>query len=68
MGRPKIIEEGVRVSTVVSQKQLNRIRHMAIRMSSMEGRQIGVSEAVRMAIEVTYPVPKDAQVEMFSKN
>lgn len=64
MARPKQIEDGVRVSTVVSKKQLEWLRRMAIRMSSQEGRQIGVSEAIRMAIEAAYPVPKDAQCEM----
>ena len=66
MGRPKVIEDCVRVSTVLSRKQRDRVEHMAIRMSSQEGRQIGISEAIRMAIEAAYPVPKDEQLELFN--
>ena len=67
MGRPKLIEEGVRVSTVISQKQHDRLRYMAIKMSTQEGRQIGISEAIRMAVEAAYPVPKSEQLDMFVK-
>ena len=66
MGRPKLIDDGIRVSTVISKKQLERIRYMAIRMSVQEGRQIGMSEAIRMAIEAAYPVPDTNQMELFS--
>lgn len=65
MGRPKLIDDGIRVSTVISKKQLERIRYMAIRMSVQEERQIGMSEAIRMAIETTYPVPKNEQLDIF---
>jgi anti-sigma regulatory factor (Ser/Thr protein kinase) len=66
MGRPKKIEDAVRVSTVVSRKQHNWLCHMAIKMSNQEERQIGVSEAIRMAIEAAYPLPKDMQMNIFS--
>lgn len=68
MGRPKIIKDSVRVSTVVSREQHDWLRHMAISMSKQEGRQIGISEAVRMAIEAAYPLPKNIQMDMFSSN
>lgn len=64
MARPKKIEDQVRVSVVLSKKQAERIQHMAIRMSSQEGRQITVSEAIRMAIEAAYPLPKDKQMSL----
>lgn len=44
---------------VMSEKQTERIKYMAICMSSQERRQITVSEAIRMAIAAAYPVPKD---------
>ncbi len=61
MARPKIIKDDVRLSVVLSKAQLERVRYMALRMSSQEGRQITVSEAVRMAVEAVYPVPEDMQ-------
>lgn len=65
MSRPKEIKDAVRVSTVVSKAQLERIRYMAISMSQQEQRQITVSEAIRMAIETAYPLPKDRQLKLF---
>lgn len=64
MAKPKKIKDSIRVSAVISKKQLAWLQHMAIRMSSMEGKQISVSEAIRMAIEAAYPVPKDEQMEL----
>lgn len=64
MARPKKIEDQVRVSVVLSKKQAERIQHMAIRMSSQEGRQITVSEAIRLAIEAAYPLPKTNQLDL----
>jgi hypothetical protein len=65
VGRPKKIEDGLRVSTVISRKQHDWLRHMAIAMSKQEGRQIGISEAIRMAIESAYPPPKNEQLTLF---
>lgn len=64
MGRPQEIKEGMRLSVVLSKKQVERVKYMALRMSTQEGRQITVSEAIRMAIETIYPVPKD-QMDLF---
>ncbi len=64
MGRPKQIKEGVRLSVVLSKQQAERLKYMALRMSTQERRQIGVSEAIRMAIETVYPIPKN-QMELF---
>lgn len=66
MVRPKKIKDGVRVSVVLSKAQAERVQHMALRMSSKEGRPITVSEAIRMAIEAAYPIPKNAQKDLFT--
>ena len=63
MAKSKKIK-GVRLSVVMSEKQAKRIKHMAIRMTTQEQRQITVSEAIRMAVEAAYPVPKE-QLDMF---
>jgi len=65
MGRPKEITDGVRLSVVLSKAQAERIKFMALRMSTKEGRAITVSEAIRMAVEAAYPVPK-SQTDMFT--
>ncbi len=65
MGRSKKINDSVRLSVVMSKAQAERIRHMAIRMSSKEGRVITVSEAIRAVLEAAYPVPK-GQSDLFS--
>jgi len=64
MGRPKQIKDGVRLSVVLSATQAEQVKRMAIRMSVQEGRQISVSEAIRMAVETAYPVPK-SQMSLF---
>ncbi len=40
---------------------------MALRMSLLEGRQITVSEAIRMAVEAVYPAPKQEQMNLFTE-
>lgn len=65
MGRPKKFKDCVRLSVVLPKAQADRLKHMALRMSTQERRPIGVSEAVRMAIEAAYPVPKN-QKDLFA--
>jgi len=65
MGRPKEINDGMRLSVVLSKKQVEQVKHMTLQMSKQEGRLISVSEALRMAVEAVYPVPKD-QMNLFS--
>lgn len=67
MARPKKIENGESVSIVLSKKQLDHVRLQAIRMSNQEGRVITVSEAIRLAVEDAYPVPKNQQMDMFGR-
>lgn len=45
MGRPKINKDDVRLSVVLTKKQAERIKYMALRRSTQERRQITVSEA-----------------------
>ena len=59
MARPKEIEDVVRLSLVLSKKQAERVKYMALQMSKQEGRQITVSESTRIAVEAVYPVPKN---------
>jgi hypothetical protein len=58
MPRPKTIKDLVRVTCTMSKAQHDRIKHMAIRLSTQQRRQITVSEAIRGAIEAAYPLPK----------
>lgn len=58
MGRPKKIKDSVRLSVQLSREQAERIRQMAIRLSTKEGRVVSVSEAIRSVLEAAYPVPK----------
>lgn len=64
MARPKEIKDAVRISIVLSKVQTDRVQHMARQMSAREGRTITASEAIRMAIEALYPVPKN-QLDLF---
>jgi len=65
VGRPKKIEDAVRVSTLISKKQHEWLKYLAIQMSQREKRQITPCEAIRMAIEAAYPPPKNMQLDMF---
>ncbi len=65
MARVKTIEKSVRVSVVMSKEQHDWVRHMAIQMSAKEKRQIGISEAIRMAVEAAYPTPKNSELDLF---
>ena len=64
MAKPKKIKDAVRLSVVMSQAQADQVQLMARRMSIQEGRTITSSEAIRMAIETAYPVPKN-QLALF---
>lgn len=64
MARPKEIKDAVRISVVMSKAQADRIQYIARQMSVRENRQITTSEAIRMAIEAAYPLPK-GQMSLF---
>lgn len=63
MAKPKKIKDAVRLSVVLSKAQADRVQQMARLMAVQEGRQITASEAIRMAIEAVYPLPK--QLDLF---
>lgn len=65
MAKPKKIKDAIRLSVVLSKAQVDWLQHMARRMGVQEGRTITASEAVRMAIETVYPVPK--QLNLFER-
>lgn len=46
------------VTFVLPEEQYAYLKKQVIQMSNKEGRQIGVSEAIRRAVEVCYPLPK----------
>lgn len=66
MARPKKIQDGKRVSVVLSNKQLKWVEHMARKISVREKKTITVSEAIRMAVEAAYPPPKQMDEDLFS--
>lgn len=53
------------ISIVMEREHADWVRHMAIKMSNQEGKQITLSDAVRMALETAYPLPKQKQMSMF---
>lgn len=64
MGRPKEINDGIRLSLVISRDQAEQIRKMSLRMSAQEGRTVTISETIRQALEKCYPLPSK-QMELF---
>lgn len=66
MARPKEIKDAKRISVVISDKQLKQIEKMSNHIGTQEGRKVTVSEAIRLAIEAVYPLPK--QFDMFESN
>ena len=63
MARPKEIKDAKRISVVISDKQLKQIEKMSNHIGTQENRKVTVSEAIRLAIEAVYPLPK--QFDMF---
>ena len=61
-GRPREIEEGKRLSVVLSQKQIEQVRLAAVEMSAKEKRPVGVSEALRRAVERAYSVSEKTEI------
>ena len=47
-----------RVSVCLSEDQLNKVEKMAIKLSQEEGKIVTISEAIRRAVEVCYPIMK----------
>lgn len=45
-----------RVSVCLSKEQLAKVEKMAIEISRQEGKIVSVSEAIRRAVEICYPI------------
>lgn len=58
MGRPKEIKDGMRLSVVLPNKQVEQVKRRATQMSAQENRLIGVFELIKMTVEVACPIPK----------
>lgn len=63
MPKSKKINDVVRLSVVLSKAQADWVQKMARSMAVQENRNITASEAIRMAIEAVYPLPK--QLDLF---
>ncbi len=50
------IKSDKRVSVCLSKEQLSKVEKMAIEISRQEGRLVTVSEAIRRAVEICYPI------------
>lgn len=56
MNEREKVDSYKRVSVCLSKEQLKKVEKMAIEMSRQEGRLISVSEAIRRAVEICYPM------------
>ncbi len=66
MARPKKLDDPIRLSIVISKEHLEWIKKVVLRMSFREGTQITLSEAIRIALETVYPLPK-SQTDFLEK-
>jgi hypothetical protein len=64
MAKPKKIQDAVRISVVMSKAQRDRVEYMTRSMIKQTGKLITISQAIRMAIEAVYPIPKN-QLDLF---
>jgi hypothetical protein len=68
MGKRRTIEDRETVSCAISKAQLDWVRHMARQMGAKRDRNVSLSEAIRMAVETVYPMPKKPkQLDLFSE-
>jgi hypothetical protein len=58
MCKPVKIKDAKHVTFVLPEEQFDYLKKQALQMSATEGRQIGVSEAIRRAVERCYPIPR----------
>ena len=58
MPRKVTVRNHKRVSVCLSEDQLDKVEKMAIRLSQEEGKIVTISEAIRRAVEVCYPIMK----------
>ncbi len=58
MPRKVAVRNHKRVSVCLSEDQLDKVEKMAIKLSQEEGKIVTISEAIRRAVEVCYPIMK----------
>ena len=56
MPKKVLVKSEKRVSVCLSKEQLVKVEKMAIEISRQEGRLVTVSEAIRRAVEICYPI------------
>lgn len=61
--RTKKVKDGKVFTIYLDKPHLEHMKSVAHRMSQQEGRDISTCEAIRMALEIVYPMAK--QMEMF---
>jgi len=65
MARPRKFKESVVISVVVSKEHHDHILFMTRSMIRQTSKMLTISDAVRMALEALYPLPKDKQIKLF---
>lgn len=63
MNNTKKLKDGKIFSIYLDKPHLEHVKRIAHRMSQQEGRDISTCEAIRMALEMVYPI--EQQLEMF---
>lgn len=63
--RDKIIEDPVRINTVVDRKQHEFLKLMSFKLSHHEKRRVTVCDLIRRAVAECFPVPADSQMDLF---
>lgn len=63
MNKTKKVKDGKVFTIYLDKPHLEHMKRVASRMSVQEGRDISTCEAIRMALELVYPM--DKQLEMF---
>lgn len=56
MPKKPLVKNEKRISVCLSKEQLAQVEKMAIEISKQEGRLVSVSEAIRRAVQVCYPL------------
>lgn len=56
MPKKVTVKNEKRISVCLSKQQLMQVEKMAIEISKQEGRIVTVSEAIRRAVEICYPL------------
>jgi|GEM_PF-2329536 len=63
MAKPKKLRDGKIFSIYLDKSQLEHVKRIANRMSQIEDRDVSTCEAIRIALEASYPMQK--QLDLF---